>query len=136
MAFITGKNAVIKFGATTYACLTDISINGTGNTVSQECSTDGTGAATMNRAAGAEAWSVSGTMLLPTLAATIPNALDVATSGTLDAYAQGDAVGDLEYKWTTAVVSTHNVVGAVADFVKLDVTFDCDGAPAIALKAA
>jgi len=136
MAFITGKNAVLTFGGTPYACLTDIAINGTGNTVSQECSTDGTGAATMNRAAGAEAWSVSATMLLPTLAATIPNALDVATSGAVIASPQGDAVADLQYTWTTGVVSTHNVVGSVGDFVKLDVTIDCDAGPTIAVKPA
>ena len=136
MAFITGKNAVITFGSTVYACLTDIAINGSGNTVSQECSTDGTGAATMNRAAGAESWSVSGTMLLPTLAVTVPAALDVATSGAVIASPQGDAVGDAEYTWTTGVISTHNVVGAMGDFVKLDITIDCNGAPTIALKGA
>ena len=134
MAFITGKNAILSFGGTAYACLTDIAINGSGNTVSQECSTDGTGAATMNRAAGAESWSVSATMLLPTLAVTVPAALDVATSGAVIAYPQGDAVGDVGYTWTTGVISAHNVVGSTGDFVKLDVSIDCDGAPTIALK--
>ena len=131
MAYITGKNAIINFGTVAYACLTDIAINGTGNTVSQECSTDGTGAATMTRAAGAEAWSVSATMLLPTLATTVPAALDVATSAAVIASPQGDAAGDLDYTWTTGVISTHNVVGSVGDFVKLDITIDCDGAPSI-----
>jgi len=135
MAKVTGKNAVVSFASTVYACLTDVGINGTGNTVSTECSTDGTGAATTNRAAGAEAWTVTTTMLLDGSSATAPTALDVATSGALIAYPEGDESGQLAYTWTTAVISTHNVISSVGDHMKLDVSFDCDGGPTIGVKA-
>ena len=135
MAKVTGKNAVVSFASTVYACLTDIAINGTANVISTECSTDGTGAATTNRAAGAEAWTVSSTMLLEGAASTVPAALDAATSGALIAYPEGDESGQLAYTWTTAVVSTHNVVSSTGDHMKLDVAFDCDGAPTIGVKA-
>lgn len=135
MAKVTGKNSVVSFASTVYACLTDVAVNGTGNTVSTECSTDGTGAATTNRSAGAEAWSVTTTIVLDGSSATISSALDVATSGALIAYPEGDESGQLAYTWTTAVVSTHNVVASVGDHMKLDVSWDCDGAPTIGVKA-
>lgn len=134
MAIPTGKNSVFSFGSTIYPCLTDISVNGTANIVSTECSTDGTGAATTNRSAGAEAWSVTTTIVLDGSSATIPTALDVATSGALLAYPEGDESGQLEYSWTTAVVSTHNVLASVGDHMKMDVTWDCNGAPTIGTK--
>ena len=134
MAIPTGKNAVFSFGATIYPCLTDIAINGTANIVSTECSTDGTGAATTNRAAGAEAWSVSTSALLTGSSATVVTALDAATSGALKAYPEGDETGAIEYAWTIAVVSTHNVVSNVGAHLMLDVSFDCDGAPTIGVK--
>lgn len=136
MAKVTGKNALVSFASTLYSCLTDLAINGTGGIISTECSTDGTGAATTNRAAGAEAWSVTTTMLLEGSSATVASALDAATSGALKAYPQSDETGDLEYSWTTAVIGTHNVVSGVGDHMKLDVTFDCDGAPTIGVKSA
>jgi len=135
MAKVTGKNAVISFASTVYACLTDQAINGTANVISTECSTDGTGAATTNRAAGAEAWSVTTTMLLEGSASTVPSALDAATSGALIAYPEGDETGQLAYTWTTAVVATHNVVSSTGDHMKLDISWDCDGAPTIGTKA-
>ena len=136
MAKVTGKNAVISFASTIYPCLTDVAINGAGNTVTTQCSTDGTGAATTHRAAGAEEWSVTTTLLLDGSSVTVNTALDVATSGALIAYPEGDEVGQMGYTWTTGVVNTHNVVSSVGDHLKLDVTWDCTGAPTIAVKSA
>ena len=135
MAQVTGKNAIADFGGTAYACLTDLTIDGTANTVSTECSTDGTGAATTNRAAGAEAWTVTTTLLLDGASVVVPTALDTSTSGALKAYPAGDAVADIEYSWTTAYVDTHSVASATSDHLKLNITWLCDGSPAIATKA-
>ena len=136
MAKTTGKNAVIDFASTIYSCLTDIAVNGTANVATAECSSDGTGAAVTHRSAGAEAWTVTASMLVEANDSTIPAALDTSTSGALKAYPEGDETGALEYAWTTAIINVHNVTSSPGDFMTLDVTFDCDGSPTIGDKAA
>lgn len=135
MAKVTGKNQVISFASTIYACNTTQSINGSGSTVSTVCSTDGTGAAVTNKTAGAESWTVSTTLLLEGSAATVPSALDVATSGALIAYPEGDETGQLAYTWTTAVVDSHVLNNSPETHMSLDIVFECDGAPTIGVKA-
>jgi hypothetical protein len=134
MAKVTGKNAVIDFASTVYACLTDIAVNGTANVQTAECSSDGTGAAVTHRATGAEAWSVTASILHDANDSTVAAALDTSTSGALKAYPEGDETGALEYSWTTAIINVHNVTSSPGDFLTLDVTFDCDGSPTIGDK--
>jgi len=135
MAKVTGKNAVVDFGSTVYACASTMSVDGTANVISGECSTDGTGNATTHKAVGAENWTVSVTLMLEGSASTVPSALDVGTSGALLAYPEGNESGQLEYDWTTAYVSTHTVSSSTSSFMMLDVTFECDGAPTIGTAA-
>ena len=131
MAKVTGKNSSVNFASTVYACLTDLNITGTSNVVETECSTDGTGNATVNKVAGAPSWTVQTTMLLEGSASTVPNALDIGDSGALKAYPEGDESGTLEYSWTTAEVSDHTVTSSTSTHMALDVTFACTGNPTI-----
>jgi hypothetical protein len=131
MAKTTGKNAVLSFGGTPYACLTTISINGTNSTASIECSTDGTGAAATNKAAGANNWTVSTTIVLDAADHAVPAAFDVGTTGAVVAAPEGDAATLLLYTWTTGTVSSHTVTSGASDFMTIDVTLECDGNPAI-----
>lgn len=131
----TGKNASVKFGATVYASLTDISITGAGTVIEEECSSDGTGNATILKEVGAENWRVACTIKIPTNASTIPDAMAIDTSGTMDAYPAGDETGQLTYAWTTAQVVNHNVTSSTNTFVALAVEWTCTGAPDIKIKA-
>ena len=135
MAKVTGKNGLVSFGGTLYACNTTQSISGSGSTVSTVCSTDGTGAAITNKTAGAENWTVTTTLVLEGSSSTVPAALDIATSGALIAYPEGDESGQLAYTWTSAVVDQHNVNATPESHMTLDVTFECDGAATIGVKA-
>lgn len=132
----TGKNAVVNWASTAYASLTDIAINGAGSEISEECSSDGTGAATILKEVGSEDWRVSCTMKIPTNAATIPTALDIDTSGALKAYPAGDETGSLEYSWTTAQVVNHNVTSSTNTFVALAIEWTCTGGPTMGTKSA
>ena len=131
MAKVIGKNAVYNFGAVTYACLTSSSGDGTSNVVETECSTDGTGAATVNKTAGTPSWTVTASSLLEGAASTVPAAHAIGTSGTLDYYPEGDAAGNLEYSWAAAEVSDHSVSSSPSTHMTMDVTFACTGAPTI-----
>lgn len=131
MAKVTGKNSVYKFGATTYACLTSSSADGTSNVVETECSTDGTGAATMNKVAGTPSWTVTVSCLLEGAADTVPNAHVIGTSGTLDYYPEGDAAGNLLIAWGAAEVSDMSISSSPSSHMTMDVTFACTGAPTI-----
>jgi hypothetical protein len=131
MAKVTGKNSVYKFGATTYACLTSSSADGTSNVVETECSTDGTGAATMNKTSGTPSWTVTASSLLEGSAATVPAAHAIGTSGTLDYFPEGDAAGNLKFAWAAAEVSDMSVSSSPSSHMTMDVTFACTGAPTI-----
>jgi len=131
MAKVIGKNAVYKFGAVTYACITSASADGTSNVVETECSTDGTGAATTNKTAGTPSWTVTASSLLEGSSSTVAAAHAIGTSGTLDYYPEGDGAGQLEYSWAAAEVSDHSVPTSPSAHMALDVTFACTGAPTI-----
>ena len=132
MAVVTGKNAVYKFGATTYACLTSSSADGTSSVVETECSTDGTGAATVNKTAGTPSWTVTASSVLQGAASTVPAAHAIGTSGTLDYFPEGDAAGNLKFSWAAAEVSDMSVNNSPSQHMTMDVTFAPTGAPTIA----
>jgi hypothetical protein len=132
MAKTTGKNALVSFASTLYPCLTAISITGTNSTASIECSTDGTGAAATNKAAGANNWTVSGTAVLDAAAHAVPDAFDVGNTGAVIAYPEGDETGALSYTWTTGTISNHVVNSGPSTFMTMDFTIECDGDPTIA----
>jgi len=131
MAKVTGKNAVYKFGANTYACITSSSADGTSNVVETECSTDGTGAATMNKTSGTPSWTVTASVLLEGSASTVPAAHEIGDSGSLDYYPEGDAAGYLELAWAAAEVSDMSISSSTSSHMTMDVTFACTGAPTI-----
>lgn len=132
MAKFTGKNAAVKFGSTTYNCLNGLTIDGRVSIAEIECSAD-TGNAVTHKAVGAESWSVSTTLVLDGASTTVVSALDVGTSGALEAYVENDtaAGGFAKYAWTTAYVETHSLGSGPSTFGTLDVTFQCDGGPTV-----
>lgn len=130
----TGKNAVLSFGGSPYASLTDISMTGAGTEISEEVSTDGTGNALVLKEVGAENWRVSCTIKIPTNAATIPDAFAIDTAGAVLAYPAGDETGALEYGWTTGQVVNHSVTSSTNTFVALAVELTCTGAADIDTK--
>ena len=135
MAKVTGKNAVISFDSTIYACITSASADGTSNVVETECSSDGTGAATTNKSAGTPSWTVTASYSLEGSASTVPAAHAIGTSGALIYYPEGDESGQLAYTWAAAEVSDHSVPTAVAAHMALDVTYAPTGDPTIGVKA-
>ena len=135
MAKVIGKNAVVSFGAVIYACITSSSGDGTSNVVETECSTDGTGAATVNKTAGTPSWTVTSSYLLEGAASTVPAAHAIGTSGALIYYPEGDESGQLAYTWAAAEVSDHSVSSSPSTHMALDVTYACTGAPTIGVKA-
>lgn len=136
MAKNTGKNAVLNFGSTAYACIQQSSASGTATSVTAECSTDGTGAATTVRLPGAVSWSGSATILVEGSAATVPAAFAPGTSGALKYYPEGDETGQLEYSFTTAYIMGHNIASSTSSFMVLDITWEADGTTTPGTKSA
>lgn len=128
----TGKNAVIDFASTVYDSLTQLNVDGQSQTISVEVSADGTGNAQTLKQAGAPSWTASMDIVVPTNAATIPNALDIGTSGTLEVFPAGDETGSLSYAFTAAEVASHSIASSATSFVVVSITFECTGEPTIA----
>ena len=132
----TGKNQVFSFGGTVYECITNGSSDGTSSPVKTECSSSGTGAATVHQAAGAAEWTSSHSFVIPGAAVTIPAALNIGASGAALHYPHGNASGDIEYKWIDgdSEVSSHTISASPGTHMILDITFLHTGAATIGTK--
>jgi len=131
MAKRTGKNAVVDFGGTIYACLTDIAVNGSAEEVTEECSTDGTGNAESFSEVAAPKWTASTTLKLDMDTSTVPAALTVGATDTLKLYLAGDESGRLEYSFTEGRVNGHGAASSIRQFGALDIQWICTGEPTI-----
>jgi hypothetical protein len=136
MAKTSGKNAVLNFGATAYACIKQSSAQGTANMITDECSTDGTGAASTIRLPGAVSWTGSATIIVEGSAATVPAAFAPGTSGALKYYPEGDETGQIEYSFTTVYIDTHAIASSTSSAVILDISWSADGTTTPGVKSA
>ena len=127
MAKPTGKNMTIDFGGVEYACLTDLSMDGSVSVASAECSTTGTGNAVTHKAVGAETWTASTTILVDSQSITQQQAFAPGVSGVLIYYPNGNTEGNAMYTWANAFVATDSESVAVASQSTLAVGFECDG---------
>jgi len=134
----TGKNQVISFASTVYACLNTGGSDGTSNTIETECSTDGTGAATTNKSSGTPSWTTSATIVIPGDSSTIPAALNIGSAGALLYYPHGDEVGAIEYSWAAgnSEVESHSIASSTSTHMTLDITWANQGAATIGVKGA
>ena len=132
----TGKNQVISFGGTIYACLTSGSSDGSSSPVKTECSSDGTGSAVTHQSTGSPEWNSSYSIVIPGASAVVPAALNINTAGAFLHYPHGDASGDIEYKWIEAdsEVSGHTIAATPSTHMVLDISFLHTGAATIGTK--
>lgn len=127
----TGKNAVIKWGDDIIACLTQIKLQGTGSEVSQACSSDGVGNATVHKEVGDSSWSPTTTIMVDKDDITLNNELMIGNEKALVCYPFGDEVGMTQYAWTVAKVLNHGIGSGPNAFGLLDIQFTPTGDPTI-----
>lgn len=125
----TGKNAVIDWDGTIYACLTDIDVSATGDEVTEQCSSQGNGLPTSLSEVGAAKWVVTTTIKMDSEDPAKWEAFNMGKAGVLKAYLFGNMKDKVETAFTGAKINSHSGKSNVTTFGALDVAWLCDGDP-------
>jgi len=125
MSKFTGEKASFSFGGTQYYCLQNYGWSGGIEEAVSKCS--GSGGAVTYRSPGATEDSFTFDIPLDSNDVAVISALKRGQTGAFEFHPEEDAVGNIEFAATNAIVNQSNLAGGASEHGVLSITVGIDG---------